>query len=116
MNPAFDKDYKNRVGKQLALQIAHCLKNNQLDQKQVAQASDFILSKIDAIADYQQLIVFLTELAQKWPVFNEILVLERAASQKEQEQLVSQKVENLAKEKKIAEALEITQTVPSDSH
>ncbi|MBI2036692.1 hypothetical protein HYT17_03620 [Candidatus Microgenomates bacterium] len=106
----FDEARKDIVGERLIRRLARALGDGEVTQEQASDASSYILDTIDTITSREQLIVFLTELSQKWPVFSEILTLEQGEAQDKKEDEKVEQVEDLLKENKIDEALKVAES------
>ncbi|GEM_PF-2258824 len=106
----FDEAHKNVVGERLARRLARGLEDGQISLEETPAISTYILDRIDTITNQEQLTAFLTELSQKWPVFSEILTLEQGGVKEIKEDERVEQMENLLKENKIDEALEVAES------
>lgn len=98
----FDKD---KIGKQLTVRLAEALKKGEVKLEEASKASSFILDNIDKITIHDKLVDFLNRLNSKWPVFSQILTIEKGKIVEKQEKAVSEQASELLKEKKIDEVI-----------
>lgn len=106
----FDEARKNVVGERLARKVARALEDGTVTLEQLPEISSYILDNIDTITNHGQLMTFLTELSQKWPVFSNVLTMEQGEVQEKKEDQKIEQVENLIKENKIDEALKVAES------
>lgn len=103
----FDENRKNQLGTELVKTLANALKEGKIDERETAKASSFLLSELDNIQSHEQIITFLTQLTVKWPIFENVLVMEKSyVADKVEDQKVAQ-MEKLIKENKLNDALQI---------
>lgn len=105
----FDEARKNVVGERLTRRCAWALQEGQINETDFAEISEFILDTIDTITTQDQLLRFLTDLSQKWPIFSEALALEQGEEKEQKEGEKIGEVENLLKEHKLDEALAVAE-------
>lgn len=107
----FDEIYKNRVGKHLTIRLALALKNGEITEQELPIIARFILDHIDNILNHEQLIQFLTNLSQKWPVFNHILTIEKGEEILIKEGYAINQIQQLLKQKRYDEVIATAKTI-----
>lgn len=106
----FDEAHKNVIGERLARKVARALEDGTVTLEQLPEISSYILDNIDTITTHDQLMTFLTNLSQKWPVFSDVLTMEEGEVQEKKEDQKIEQVEDLLKENKIDEALKVAES------
>lgn len=106
----FDEIYKNSLGKQLTVRLAEALRNQEISEEELPVVANYILENIDNIVNHSQLLDFLTNLGQRWPIFSNILVLEKKGQIETKEKETLKQAMGLIKENKIDEAINIVKT------
>lgn len=107
---AVDEAYKNKIGERLTKRIADALRGQEISQEEAANISSYILENIDKVEDNVQLVDFLTDLSQKWPIFSSILTTEQAEATQDKAKEAVEQVSGLIKENKIDEAIKVAET------
>jgi len=107
----FDEIYKNRVGKHLTIRLALALKSGEITEQELPIIARFILDHIDNILNHEQLIQFLTNLSQKWPIFNHILTIEKGEEILNKEGYAINQIQQLLKQKRYNEAITIAKNI-----
>lgn len=87
--------------------IASSLENGSLDEDELSTVSNFVLERIDRIKNQKELIDFVSDLSQKWPVFKSIELIERGEIQEKVEDEATDDVSNLLKKGQIDEAIDL---------
>ncbi|MBU4016288.1 hypothetical protein KJ980_01655 [Patescibacteria group bacterium] len=105
------QERKDEVLKAIAELIIAGLKDGSIVEDDLFPIANFVLEKIDTLATEEQMVVFLSELAQKWPVFSKIYSHEKGKVLEHTENLAAQNVMDLAKEGKIDEAVDLAKSV-----
>lgn len=96
-NQDFNDSLKKDVKRKLVDALVNGLRTEKLSLKDMKISSNFILDKIDLIKNLSQLIVFLDELSQKWPVFSEVLKFYKFSLSEEKEKEVIDKLSQYIK-------------------
>lgn len=105
------QERKDGVLKEIADLIIAGLKDGSILEDDLFPIASFVLEKIDVLATEEQMVVFLSELAQKWPVFSKIHTHEKGKVLEHTENIAAQNVMDLAKEGKIDEAVDLAKSV-----
>lgn len=101
----FDKDYKERAAKKLAMRLAQGLKKGEITLKDSTQIASHILDNLDKVTEQSQLVEFLDRLGKEWPIFAHVSASEKGEVAKQKESLASEKASELIKQNKIDEAI-----------
>lgn len=108
------QERRDDVEKQIAELVIKGLREGTIQDQDLSPIGKFVLEKIDTLQTEELMVVFLTELSQKWSLFSNILTIEKGKVTDQTENQVAQDVLGLAKEGKIDEAVDLakTATVP----
>ena len=118
MDPAYEV-YKDKIGARITRIMGESLLQGILTEDQAEEISSYLLENIDLAKTNSELLDFITNLSAKWPIFSSILaspdqtqaplpVVDQAQEKTHQ---IVHAAEDLIKENKIDEALEVTKTV-----
>lgn len=107
------QERRDEVLKEIADLIIVGLKDGSILENDLFPIADFTLQKIDTLATEEQMVIFLSELAQKWPVFSKIHTYEKGKVLEQTENIAAQNVMDLAKEGKIDEAVDLAKSATS---
>jgi len=110
-----DEVYKNKLGARIANIIGEALIQLKITQEESEQMGRYVLENIDLAKTNSELLDFITNLSAKWPIFNSILTSDDQASSSVASSVQTQEktdeivhaAENLLKENKIDEALQV---------
>lgn len=105
-----DKAYKERVGISVAKRLEEGIKKGLIDEDTASEIATFILNNIDKAQNSVQLIDFLEELSNKWPVFQQVLTIEQGEIAEEKDQQVAQQASDLIKNNQMDEALKMVRS------
>lgn len=105
------QEHKKTLEKAIGEAIATALEKGNLSQEGLSEISDFILERIDKIQNHEELIKFVSDLSQKWPIFKNLELIEKGEAKEEAENTASQDVSNLLKGGKIDEAIDLAQKI-----
>lgn len=111
--------YRDKVAITLTNRLTEALENKQVDESEGALIAGYLLDRINQITDDGELTLLLTEMAEKWPIFEQLFIpkdtntelphLVQADTSAEQEQ---QKQQDMTEMKKVEEALNAIQNSP----
>lgn len=101
----FTEDKKKEVEKMIVETCIDALEAELIVAEDLQTIAHFVLEHIDTIKSEDELIVFLTKLADKWKFFLPIERFLEAEIKHEEEKVYVQKAEDLAKQGDIEEAL-----------
>lgn len=113
MNP--DETYKNNIGERLTKTLAEALSQGVVSEEEASSIANYILENIDKAQNSTQILDFLTELTQKWPIFDPTLTMELGEAMDKKEEGAVEKAENLIKENKIDEALKVAESATDET-
>lgn len=91
--------------------IAQALEEEKVAEDELPEIATFVLEKTNNITTEEQLLLFLDDLAQKWPFFEPIEELEKGREREKGEEQVVEDVLKLAKSGQINEAVDLAKTV-----
>lgn len=103
----FTEEKKNKIEKLIVDKSILALEQGFIKEEGLGDISLFVLSKIDEIQTQDELMQFLRELSNKWHFFSEILVIESGETQMQKEHNAVEKVEHLAEDGNIDEAIKV---------
>lgn len=98
--------YRERIGESLARRLADAIGQEIVSLEEAAEISNTILTRIDTLKNHHDLISFIEELAQKWPLFGPLLVTEQAQKIEESEETAVNQISDLLKENRLDEAID----------
>lgn len=114
--------YKDKIGIRIANIIGEGLLQLKITEEDAEQIGKYVLENIDLAKTNSELLDFVTNLSAKWPIFNSILTSSDQAQvplptvnpvQEKTDQIIHT-AEDLLKENKIDEALQVAKTATED--
>lgn len=102
---------RDAIEKAIVELVINGLKEGSLPEDDLSPIANFVLEKIDTLQTEEQMVAFLAELAQKWPIFSNIHILEKGKVIEKTENQAAQNVLELAKEGKIDQAVDLAKSV-----
>lgn len=117
MDPAYEA-YKNKIGARITKIMGESLLQGTITEEQAGEISDYLLENIDLAKTNSELLTFIENLSAKWSIFSSILTSPDQVqapspiinSVQETTDQIVHAAEDLIKENKIDEALEVTKT------
>lgn len=117
MDPTYE-DYKNKTGARITKIMGESLLHGIITEEQAGEISAYLLENIDLAKTNSELFDFVTNLSAKWPIFNSILTssdqvqvsLSTVNTIQEKTDQIIHTTEDLIKENKIDEALQVAKT------
>lgn len=115
--------YKDKVGTRIASIIGEALQQLKITQEDAEQMGKYVLDNIDLAKTNSELLDFITNLSAKWSIFNSILTSDDqvptntpspAQSQEKTDEIVHT-AEDLIKENKIEEALQVAKAATDNT-
>lgn len=85
-----------------------------ITEEQASEIANFVLDNIDKTENSGQVMDFLENLIVKWPIFDHILTAELSQITDRKEDVAIEKAEDLIKENKIDEALNVVKTATEE--
>lgn len=115
MDPIAFEAYKNKIGARITRIMGESLLNKTITEDQAREMSNYIMENIDLAKSNIELMDFVAKLSEKWPLFKSILEFPEesqstAINNQQKTDEIVQKAEELIKENKLDEALEVTKT------
>jgi hypothetical protein len=122
MDPEAYQVYKNQLELRIAKILSEALSKGVISADQSDEMATYILNNIDLAKTNGELFAFIESLSVKWPIFNSILTSPTATPDQaqvpspavnqvgEKKDQIIQTAENLIKENKLDEALQVTKT------
>lgn len=65
-------EYRTEVERRILGIMASALESSQMTEVESGEVARFILDRLDTVETHQELVAFLADLAQRWPIFTEI--------------------------------------------
>ena len=106
-----DEVYKNKIGARITKTLGEALLRGDINEDEASEIGDYVMENIDNAKNNAELLDFLINLANKWPVFDSILTAELQQATGAKEDAVVKETEDLIKENKIDEALKTVKNV-----
>lgn len=107
----FTQEHKNEIERKIVEAIIAGLENKSLLESQLSEIADFVLQRIDAVKNQDELLAFLADLSSKWSIFNNVKLTEEGEVKAEAENEVAKGVLDLAKSGKIDDAIDLAKTM-----
>lgn len=123
MDPTAFEIYKNQIGARITKIMGESLLQGIITEEQAGEISAYLLENIDLAKTNSELLDFLTNFCAKWPIFNSILTSSDQAQtplstvnpiQEKTDQIIHT-AEDLIKENKLDEALQVAKTATANS-
>ncbi|MDO8461161.1 MAG: hypothetical protein Q7S38_01820 [bacterium] len=105
------QEHKNDLEKKIVESVILALENNTISKEEMPIIAEFVLGKIDVIKTHEELVLFVNELALKWPIFSNIDQIEKGEVQEKKESETAESVLNLAKSGQIEDAVNLAKTM-----
>ncbi len=105
------QERRDAIEKAIAELIIKGLREGLIQDEDLSPIGKFVLEKIDTLQTEEQMVAFLTEMVQKWPLFSNILTIEKGKATESSENQAAKDVLDLAKEGKIDEAVDLAKSV-----
>lgn len=107
----FTAQHKREIEGKIIDVITHSLEQGKLAEDDLPKIADFVLGRVDALKDHEELVAFFYELSKKWPIFDNLEDLERGEVKEVIEDKVEEQVLTLAKNGKIEEAIKLAKSL-----
>lgn len=107
----FTEEHKNRIERAIVETVISALENGNLAESELSQIANFVLEKIDQIKTHDELVIFLSDLSSRWPIFTNLETLEKGEIEEKVEDEVAEGVLTLAQSGKIEEAVNLAKTI-----
>lgn len=104
-----DKAYIEHTGIRLAKKLAEGLENGSVNEDEASEIATHILDNIDKADTSAKLLDFIEDLAEKWPLFKGILILEQSDINKQKEDSALQQASDLLKQNDVEGALNVAE-------
>ncbi len=96
---------KEDIERQTLEIIAKALENDELTEAELPEISKYILGRIDKIENSDQLVTFLKDLSEIWPIFKSILDIEKGKVRSSMEKKAISDISTLTHNGNIEEAI-----------
>lgn len=103
--------HRTDVLKKIVSDLVVAMEQNKVTEEEVSKIATFALEKVDKTTNHDELIKLLDEMSKQWPFFENIEQIERGEVKEVLEDKVEIEVLNLAKNRKIEEAIALAKTV-----
>lgn len=98
---------KEQVQGKILQEISDDLKKGELSSDETTKIAGFVQEKIKLVNDRNELLAFLKELSDKWPIFNNIYQVEKGEEEQKKDVQAAEKAKELIKEGKLDEAISV---------
>lgn len=102
--------YRKHIEQQIVDTVTEHLEKNKISTEDARQMSVFVLDHIDTITSHPQLIQFLRQMAQKWPIFGPVYEIERGFQQRAHESKAAKAMANLLRLGRVKNAISMAKT------
>ena len=99
--------YKNKIGERLTRKLAQAVKGGQIAPEELPNISSYILTNIDKAKTNSELLTFLEDIVNKWPIFSETLTVEQINKAEDNKSEKIEQISGLIDANKIDEALRV---------
>jgi len=73
MDTPLDEKFRNTVAADLTIRIAQAIKSGELPEDQLSSVCQDVLDNKDVPTTYEEFIVMLNKLTDRWPIFTTVL-------------------------------------------
>lgn len=101
------EEHKKKIEKMIIDATLTAFEKKEIVEDELSKIADMVLSKIDLAKTHEQLVTFLQELASKWAIFKNILIIEQGEEGRVNELSAGKKVLNLIQSGRANEAINI---------
>lgn len=108
-----DEAYREKIIAQLTKTMLDSVEEKKLTEGEMSVISGYILDSIDNIKTHQDLTNFLYELSWRWPIFKQVLKVEKGVEKESKDDEKAETIQGLIKENKIEEAIDAAQSATS---
>ena len=106
-----DLEHKKKIYNDIVEVIITALEKNELSSSEIPKIANFVLVQIDAVNNHEDLITFLKNLSNKWPIFENIEEIEKGEVKDQKEEEVAEGVLQMAKSGNVEEAINLAKTM-----
>ena len=104
-------EHKKKIYNDIVEVIITALEKNELSSSEIPKIANFVLVQIDAVNNHEDLITFLKNLSNKWPIFENIEEIEKGEVKDQKEEEVAEGVLQMAKSGNVEEAINLAKTM-----
>lgn len=101
------QERKEEIERRIVKIITSSLEKNSISEADLPTIAQFVLENLDGVTTNDQLFDFLSELSLRWPIFENVELIEKGQMKEQKEDQVAQDVLILTKSGKIDEALNL---------
>jgi hypothetical protein len=106
-----DEAYKTNIEQRIVDAIADALEAGKIQESQLPEISQYVLSQINKITTHDQLIGFLSHLSLRWNIFHHIAVEEEGKLKKVVETKVAQDMVRLINQGDTNQAVNLAESI-----
>jgi len=107
----FTQEHKDAIERKILEILANALDAGQIENEEAPDVARFVLDRIDKVTNQKELIEFLGELNEKWPVFSTLKEQGEGEIQDSVNEEVADGVELLIKHGKLEKALALVKSI-----
>ncbi len=101
------EEHKKKIEKMIIDATLTAFEKKEIVEDELSKIADVVLRKIDLAQTHEQLIIFLRELASRWTIFKNILIIEQGEEERAKELSAGKKVINLIQTGRPNEAVDL---------
>lgn len=105
------EEYRTNIERRILEILANALESSQITEAESTSVARYILDHLDNVQSHPELVQFLSELAQKWPIFTEVGNTEMARAIEANKSTVTSNMETLIRQGNIQAALDAAKTL-----
>ena len=91
--------------------LIHALQEDKVTEMDAREVSRYILLTLDGVATHERLVEYLSELANHWQFFSQLVKIEQGEIQESKEDTVTEQVIALTKQGNITEAVALAKSM-----
>jgi len=107
-------EHKEQIKKSIIESVVQALEQDHLSESDLPGIGRFVLDRVDSLQTHEELVLFVGELATKWPIFKHIESSEKAKAERQEDLQTAEKVGELASSGKIEEALGLAKSATEE--
>lgn len=105
---------KNQIEQQISDIVLKEIEEERLTKDASLEIIQYCLPKIEALNTQQELLLFLSDLSSKWPVFANLATLEQGKTKEEKSDEVARNIASIAQAGNIDEAVNLAKAVTNN--
>lgn len=107
----FTQEHKDKIERKILEILANALDAGQIENDDAPNVARFVLDRIDKVTNQKDLVAFLGDLSEKWPVFSTLKDQVEGETQDSVDDEVADGVEILIQHGKLEKALALVKSI-----